>query len=114
MKKQDLTYPEEFKEIGEEGLNPEHFNFMVKELNRLIKEFPVSRLNGQILEVSLPASAEVRVSHSLKTIPKYRLILGQTGNAVITDVKAKWTRDYITLQNNAAVAVTLNLMIIRE
>ena len=111
-----ISQTREFQEIlsPEDGVSASDYNSMVKDLNSLVRNFPVSGLNGQLVEVILPASAEVRISHSLKIIPKYRLILGQTGNSVITDVKEKWTRDYITLKNNAAVEVFLILMIIRE
>lgn len=124
MIKQALALAQEFKRMREDAEPEEistNYNTLIDEMNKRLKDFPLSCLSGQILEVTIPASSEIRVSHSLKTVPKYRLILGQTGNGVITDVKGKdsngfpkWSKDYVTLKNNGAVVVTLNLMLMRE
>lgn len=118
MRTQDISRHKDYRTIenpGDDALFVENYNIMVDDLNKRMKDFPFSGLNGHIIEeVSLAATSETRISHSLKTIPKYRLILGQTGNGVITDVKAKWTDKHITLYNNGAVTVTLILLIIRE
>lgn len=124
MMKQALSLLKDFKRIEAKddmaGFK-DQFNVMVDELNVRMKEFPLEALNGQILEVVLPATSTVRVSHSLETVPKYRLILAQIGNGVITDVKGKdsdlieqWNNKYVSLYNNGAVEVTIKLMLIRE
>lgn len=117
MKTQDISLLRDFAEIEDpedQALFVKNYNLMVGQLNRSLKAFPLRYLDGEISDVEIAAGAEIRISHLLKSIPKYRLILGQTGNGVITDVKTKWTQDYITLKNEGAVAVTLTIMIIRE
>lgn len=67
--------------------------------------------NATIKNVVLPASASVPVEHSLQATPKYRIILRQTGNAVITD--GEFNEKTATLVNNAAVEVRLTVMFLR-
>lgn len=68
---------------------------------------------GKIIDnVIIPASTEIKISHSLKAIPKYKIILRQRGNALITDGDEAWTENYITLKNNTATESTVSVWLI--
>lgn len=68
-------------------------------------------LSGQIVDVSLPAGVETEVPHSLKEIPKYRIIVRQSGAGPIFDGATEWTDRYVYLQSN--VAMTAKILIMR-
>lgn len=124
MKTQDTSLQRDYDKIDEyanDDAFTRSYNIMVEDLNKRMKEFPLKDLNGVIVDSTIAAGATVRVSHSLEIVPKYRLILAQTGNGVIVDVKGKdsddierWNSNYITLKNEGAVEVTITMMIIRE
>ena len=84
------------------------FNFLTKSLS-LEKNF-----NGYITTVTIPATSEVAIQHFLGLKPKYRLVLKQEGNGIITDVPSGWNDKIITLYNNGAVEVTATILIARE
>ena len=69
--------------------------------------------SAEIKEVVIPAGVDLEIPHSLRLTPKYRIILRQRGNAVITD-ETLWTDKKIYLKNNGAVEVTLTVMIVKE
>lgn len=74
-----------------------------------------SNFNGYISEnVVVPAASEVSIQHFLGVVPKWRIILRQTGNGVITDVNSKWSNKIIALYNNGAEDVTISIFIARE
>lgn len=94
---------------------------MVETLNGTTKQFPIKQLSGQIIEVTMAAGTEVRISHLLGSVPKYRIILGQSGNGVISDAKGKdangtekWTKKFITLKNNGASAQDIIVLVCKE
>jgi len=68
-------------------------------------------VKGEIITLTLAPNESRIIPHGLRSIPKYRLILRQTGNAVISDVDAMWTDKTIGLLNNAAVATTITIKI---
>lgn len=83
-------------------------------LNELLRDgFSLdSDLKGEILEVELAPNESKIISHGLRSIPQYRIILRQTGNAVITDVNENWTEKTIGLLNNSANTVVLTIKLI--
>lgn len=66
-------------------------------------------ISGEIITLSLAPNEIKVITHGLRVIPKYRLILRQTGNAVITDVNTLWTEITIGLKNESANAVVLTI-----
>ena len=65
--------------------------------------------------VTIKAGKTIRVDHNLKSVPKYRIIVRQSGNGLITDGEQNtWTDKYITLKNNGAENVTLTVLIVRS
>lgn len=55
-------------------------------------------------------AGELSVSHGLKTVPSYRMILSQEGGTYITDVRSKWTDKDLVL-NIASDTARLELFI---
>lgn len=74
-----------------------------------------SSFNGYLAEnIVVSAGATTTVEHFLGVIPKWRIILRQEGNGVISDIPNEWTSKYITIKNNGAEQVTLSMLIARE
>jgi hypothetical protein len=65
-------------------------------------------------DVVIASGATVKIQHFLGVIPKWRIILRQTGNGVITDVPSEWNTKTISLKNNGAESVTISVLIARE
>jgi hypothetical protein len=71
-------------------------------------------LKGQIITISLAPNESKVVNHGLRTTPRYRLILKQVGNAVITDVDSAWTDRTVGFLNNSTNAVTITIKLMLE
>ena len=65
-------------------------------------------------DIVILAGSTLGIQHFLGVIPKWRIILRQTGNGVITDVSSEWNTKTISLKNNGAEDVTLTVLIARE
>jgi hypothetical protein len=96
---------------------------VISEINRVLtyleffnkKVSLQSNLDGSISErVSIAAGATVKIQHSLGVIPKWRIILRQEGNGVISDIPLGWNKNYITLKNNGIESVIISVLIARE
>lgn len=105
MKISDI--PREFTE--------ENYNSLVDLLNTVFRELTVDNWAAQVVsDVLVPASSEIKISHNLKAVPLYRIILRQTSaNALITDGLDSWTDKYITLKNQGAADTIITVMIMR-
>ena len=71
-------------------------------------------LSGEIIQLTFAPNESKIVNHGLRNKPKYRLILKQVGNAVITDVDAAWTDKTVGFLNNSANAVTITIKLMLE
>ncbi len=95
---------------------------VITQCNELVYDYNImnkllsfqSNFDGYIATVSLAAGETKTISHFLGVIPKYRIILRQEGNGVISDIPSGWTDKAITIINNGAVAITATLLIARE
>lgn len=78
----------------------ENFSNMADALNTLMGTLLIGEnFGGQVVEnIELPVGEEVRISHNLKITPKYRIILRQKGELIITDGDSQWTDKYIYLR----------------
>lgn len=90
----------------------ERINEAIVEINYILRSLTLVNLDGEIKSVSIPAGETVRVTHRLRLVPKYRIILGQVGGGVITD--GEFTNNYIELTNNGATDTTLSVIIVKE
>ena len=96
---------------------------IVTRLNLLISEYTTTlkalsfkaNFDGFIAEdVKIPSTSLLKIQHFLGVKPKWRIILRQVGNGVITDIPSEWNDKVISLYNNGAVEVTLTVFIARE
>ena len=85
-----------------------YFNYLSKCLS-LSKNF-----NGSIMELSFAAGETKIISHLLGVRPKYRIILRQEGNGVLSDIPSSWTDKVAVIVNNGAVTVNATIMFLKE
>lgn len=109
----------EIEQLPEEGITAQQVidahNKLVTAYNFLSRNISLqSNFNCYIAQVTIPATSQIQVQHFLGVIPKYRIILRQEGNGVITDIPSGWTSDVITLYNNGSVEVKATIQIVRE
>lgn len=117
-----------YKESGTENLDdfevedfekPEiatdKLNIMRKKLDFFTKNLTLDKnFNSYIVEVVFAAGETKAIQHFLGTRPKYRIILKQEGNGVLSDIPSEWNNQTITMRNNGAVSVTATIMILKE
>ena len=78
-----------------------------------------SNFDGYIATVRFPPVTDpslgvVKIQHFLGITPKWRVILKQEGNGVLSDIPSEWNENLITMKNNGSVAVTASILIARE
>jgi hypothetical protein len=71
-------------------------------------------LAGEIIDLTFAPNEQKILSHGLGAIPKYRLILRQTGNGLITDISNLWTDKTVGFLNNSANTVTITIKLFVE
>jgi hypothetical protein len=105
------------------GEVPEELAELKQRLNDLVDAFIFqsssisieSNFNGFVAkDVKIPASSSLKIQHFLGVIPKWRIILRQTGNGVISDIPLEWDNKTITLKNNGSEDVIISVLIARE
>lgn len=93
----------------------EEYNEMVKYINFITKQFSLqSNFDGQVIETTIPATTNKRIPHRLGIVPKYRLILRQEGNGLLSDIPLEWTDKFVTIRNNGAVQVKATILLLKE
>ena len=103
----DFKKYEEFEDLAQATLA---YNDLITELNYILKNISIINMNCEVITVSLTATSDTRINHTLKVIPKYFIILRQDGVGAIYDIPLEWNRDYVTLHNagivqNATIAL---------
>jgi len=79
------------------------FGEMVDSLNTVLLDIRTSNFGGQVIDIELPINGgEVRIAHSLKMTPKYRIILRSQKSIIIDDGDSVWTDKYIYLRAKSA------------
>ena len=108
------------KEVSEveegdlKGLFESHNN-LVRAFTLLGKFISFDRhFGGFVATVVFPATTTVAIQHFLGVIPKYRVILRQEGNGVLSDIPSGWNNKVISIRNNGAVEVKATILIARE
>jgi hypothetical protein len=124
VKKFNLVLDKELKDTEEfiNSRSPEYFTEVQDKLNYFMKEFSSfsktlsfqNNFDGYIANVTFPASGTVRIEHFLGVTPKWRVVLRQEGNGVLSDISSGWTNEYITMKNNGIEVVTASILIARE
>jgi hypothetical protein len=90
-------------------------NEMVDELNTGLTRLSFNdNFESDLSEsITIAATTEVEVKHSLKSIPSYYLIVRQTGDARIIDGDTAWTNDKIYLKNTSGTDAVVSLLIFK-
>jgi len=116
----DREIPELEEDVELEELIKNH-NALVKRFNFITKALSFkNNFNCYIAEVEFQATGDAagrdsqRITHFLGVVPKYRIILRQTGNGVLEDTPSGWNNSYITMKNRGSEVVTATIMIVRE
>lgn len=92
----------------------EQMNQFADLFNQGIYKLSLENIDGQIIsDIIILAGAELGIGHNLQSIPKYRIILRQSGNGLITDGPTPWTNKEIYLKNNGASDVILTIFLMR-
>lgn len=74
-----------------------------------------NNLSGQIVEFEVPASgAEVKVSHKLGTIPKFRIVLRQDAITTLVDGAETWTNKFVTFRSSGGEATKFIVLLLRN
>jgi hypothetical protein len=90
-------------------------NYFMKEFSNFSKSLSFqNNFDGYIASVVFPASSSVQIEHFLGVTPKWRVVLRQEGNGVLSDISSGWNEDYITMTNNGIEVVTASILIARE
>lgn len=124
VKKFNLLLDKELKDT-EEFINkqsPEYMTEIQDKLNYFMKEFSnfsktlsfQNNFDGYIASVTFPASSTVQIQHFLGVTPKWRVVLKQEGNGVLSDISSGWDDTFITMKNNGTEVVTASILIARE
>jgi hypothetical protein len=93
----------------------ESYGDLVRLVNFALKSLSIqSNFNGYVADVVIPAATNFQIQHFLGVTPKWRVILRQEGNGVISDIPSGWNERYITVYNNGAGAVNASIWIVRE
>lgn len=108
----------DFKAVPNDADLPDlidHYNKFINLFNFFNKSLSFqSNFNGNIQEVTVDATSSVDVYHSLGVIPKWRIILRQTGNGVISDIPEEWNESTVAFYNYGLSTVTFTVFIVRE
>jgi len=91
------------------------YNALAKGYNFLNKFISIqSNFDGYITTVTIQSGESLPIQHLLGVVPKWRIILRQEGNGVISDIPSGWDDKIITLKNNGLESVTLSVLIAKE
>lgn len=91
------------------------YNELVRMLNFTLKFLSFrSNFEGYIAEVTFPAATSVTIQHFLGVTPKWRVILRQEGNGVLSDIPSGWNDKSVIIRNNGAGVVKASILIARE
>ena len=95
----------------------ENFRRLVDAFNTLAGQISLfSNMAGQIVEnIEIDAGVEVRISHNLKVVPKYKILLRHNNvDALVVDGTEIWNEKYITLVNKGASSTIISILIMKE
>lgn len=72
-------------------------------------------MGAQVVErVLIPSGTSVKIPHSLKITPKYRIIIRQIEGGAIIDGDDLWTDKYISLKNTGGSDAIVSVLIVKE
>lgn len=90
-------------------------NGLISSFNRVLKTLSFTKnFQCSILEVSFTTGETKIISHLLGVRPKYRIILRQEGNGVLSDIPSRWDDKVAVIINNGAVTVNATIIFLKE
>lgn len=102
------------QQVQPRDFSEENYRLLVSYLNTFLASMTLGdNMSAHPITATIPAGVEIKISHGLKTVPRYRIIVRQRGNGLITDGEEAWTDTYVTFKNNGAAAVTFTAMLLR-
>lgn len=94
--------------------NEKNFSDLVGQLNVFMTSIGLENMNGQVINnINIPASTSIDIPHSLKTTPKYRIILRQINGGTIVDGDTQWSDTLISLKNTGATDTIISVFVMR-
>ena len=63
--------------------------------------------------VTIAATSEARIRHSLQVVPTRYIIVNQEGNGLVTNGTTTNTANHLYLYNNGSVSVTIKVVILK-
>lgn len=60
-------------------------------------------------QLTIPAGSEITIQNQLSVIPSKRIIVRSNGTGIV-DGDTPWSRDFVTLKNTGAAAVTATVI----
>lgn len=94
---------------------PESFSRNMEDLNTILRNLTLEdNLACQIVNgLTINSGSEISVPHSLKSTPKYFIILRQQGNGNIVDGDSAWTDTQVFLKNVGASQAVVTVALLR-
>ncbi len=92
-----------------------HLNDLIDAVNNRGKLLGITKdTDSDLIEgVTIAASATEKIRHRLRVVPKYRIILRQSGGGAIIDGSG-WDANYVYLTNTGASTATITLLLLKE
>lgn len=60
--------------------------------------------------VTIPNGSEAKIANQLKSLPKKRIIIRQSGNGLVTDGDTPWDLDNVYLKNHGPADTTITVL----
>lgn len=67
----------------------------------------------EVQDIEITSGDEVTIGNKLTTIPSKYIVVGQTGNGVISKGDTQWTAKYLYIKNNGPDTVKVSLIFMR-
>jgi len=67
----------------------------------------------EVQDIEITSGNEVTIGNKLTTIPSKYIVVGQTGNGVISKGDTQWTAKYLYIKNNGPDTVKVSLIFLR-
>jgi hypothetical protein len=107
--------PKDYVKITDDKDIIQRTNDLIDGVNKNQKKTSLqSSFDCDIISVTIPNGESLKIRHRLKIVPKYRLILRQSGGGVITDINSGWTKNYIELFNDGATDAVITVGVYKE
>lgn len=87
----------------------EILNSNITEVNFILSQLTMSNMDGEIKDITIPATSTLRVNHKLRVIPAHRIILRQEGGGVIRD--GNFTENYVELINDGSTSAKITVIL---